>query len=235
MEGSKPCGRSPRAAVVSRRSNQKWKRDVQAWQIREVTITRVLEFEMPFVAPEVLCPESKPEFIDRHRYWLEPKLLDPLTGRRVIAFHSLVIKTPQSTILVDTCSGNDKERPHKTGYHRKRWPYLENLAAAGFSPEKIDFVLCTHLHADHVGWNTRLINGNWVPTFSRARYLLARNEWDYWRGSENRARYTTDPYYEDSVLPIIRGGRWNSSLQSMSSTIGFGSIRPQATRPDMSV
>jgi len=208
---------------------------VQAWQIREVTITRVLEFEMPFVAPEVLCPESKPEFIDRHRYWLEPKLLDPLTGRRVIAFHSLVIKTPQSTILVDTCSGNDKERPHKTGYHRKPWPYLENLAAAGFSPEKIDFVLCTHLHADRVGWNTRLINGNWVPTFSRARYLLARNEWDYWRGSENRARYTTDPYYEDSVLPIIRGGRWNSSLQSMSSTIGFGSIRPQATRPDMSV
>lgn len=176
---------------------------MQKWRIGNVTITRVLEFEMPFVAPAMLYPELIPEIIDRHRSWLEPNLLDPMTGRMTIAFHSVVIRTPQHTILVDTCSGNDKERRHKTGYHRKHWPYLENLAAAGFSPEEIDFVLCTHLHADHVGWNTRLINGSWLPTFPRARYLLARDEWEYWRVSELRSRYTTDPYYEDSILPIV--------------------------------
>jgi glyoxylase-like metal-dependent hydrolase (beta-lactamase superfamily II) len=81
-------------------------------------------------------------------------------------------------------------------------PCLANLAAAGFAPEDIDYVLCTHLHADHVGWNTRLLNGRWVPTFPNARYLFAREEWEYWRVAEWRAAYTTDPYYEDS-LPVI--------------------------------
>jgi glyoxylase-like metal-dependent hydrolase (beta-lactamase superfamily II) len=180
---------------------------MQKWRLGQITIARVLEFEMPFIAPATLYPESTPALINRHRHWLEPNLLDPTTGLLTLAFHSLVIKTPQHTILVDTCSGNDKERPHKTGYHRKRWPYLENLQAAGFSPDDIDFVLCTHLHADHVGWNTRLVDGTWIPTFPRARYLLARQEWEHWRSSELRARYTTDPYYEDSILPVLNCGQ----------------------------
>jgi len=125
----------------------------------------------------------------------------------IFAFHSTVIKTPRATILVDTCSGNDKERPHKLRYHRKNWPYLANLAAAGFAPEDIDYVLCTHLHADHVGWNTRLLDGRWVPTFPNARYLFARAEWEHWRVAEWRAAYTTDPYCEDSLLPIMEGGQ----------------------------
>jgi glyoxylase-like metal-dependent hydrolase (beta-lactamase superfamily II) len=117
-----------------------------------------------------------------------------------------VIRTPHATILVDTCSGNDKERPHKQRYHRKNWPYLANLGAAGLAPEDIDFVLCTHLHADHVGWNTRLVDGRWVPTFPNARYLFARQEWEHWERAELRARYTTDPYYEDSLLPVMERG-----------------------------
>jgi glyoxylase-like metal-dependent hydrolase (beta-lactamase superfamily II) len=132
-----------------------------------------------------------------------------LTGSELLifAFHSTVIKTPRATILVDTCSGNDKERPHKPRYHRKNWPYLANLAGAGFAPEHIDYVLCTHLHADHVGWNTRLLNGRWVPTFPNARYLFAREEWEHWRVAELRAAYTTDPYYEDSLLPVMESGQ----------------------------
>jgi Metallo-beta-lactamase superfamily len=74
--------------------------------------------------------------------------MDPVSGLMIFAFHSTVIKTPRATILVDTCSGNNKERPHKLRYNRKNWPYLSNLAAAGFAPEDIDYVLCTHLHAD---------------------------------------------------------------------------------------
>jgi glyoxylase-like metal-dependent hydrolase (beta-lactamase superfamily II) len=133
--------------------------------------------------------------------------MDPVSGLMIFSFHSTVIKTPRATILVDTCSGNDKERPHKLRYHRKNWPYLANLAAAGFAPDDIDYVLCTHLHADHVGWNTRLLDGRWVPTFPNARYLFAREEWEHWRVAEWRAAYTTDPYYEDSVLPVLESGQ----------------------------
>ena len=180
---------------------------VQTWQVGEVKITRVLEHETPFVPPSVLYPDLTPEIIDRHRSWLEPHLLDPATGKLWIAFHSFVIETRHHTVLVDTCTGNDKTRPHKAGYHMKSWPYLETLASAGFHPDQFDFVLCTHLHADHVGWNTRLLNGRWTPTFPRARYLMARPEWEYWSVNEPRALYTTDPYYEDSIFPVIESGQ----------------------------
>src|SRR6266446_6385458 len=115
------------------------------WRVGAVEITRVLEFEAALFEPAVIHPEASPEIIARHRTWLEPSLMDPASGLLVFAFHSTVIRTPRATILVDTCSGNDKERPHKLRYHRKNWPYLANLVAAGFMPEDIDYVLCTHL------------------------------------------------------------------------------------------
>ena len=177
------------------------------WRAGEIEITRVLEFEAALFEPAVLYPEASPEIIRKHRTWLEPALMEPACGLLMFAFHSTVIKTPRATILVDTCSGNDKERPHKLRYHRKNWPYLANLGAAGFAPEDIDYVLCTHLHADHVGWNTRLLDGRWVPTFPNARYLFARKEWEHWQVGELRASYTTDPYFEDSLLPIIESGQ----------------------------
>jgi glyoxylase-like metal-dependent hydrolase (beta-lactamase superfamily II) len=180
------------------------------WHVGEVEITRVLEFEAALFEPTELYPEASPEIVRRHRSWLEPTLMDPASGLLVFAFHSTVISTPRATILVDTCSGNDKERPHKLRYHRKNWPYLANLAAAGFAPEDIDYVLCTHLHADHVGWNTRLLDGRWVPTFPNARYLFAREEWHHWQVAELRARYTTDPYFEDSLLPIMESDQAES-------------------------
>ncbi len=178
-----------------------------SWRVGEVEITRVLEFEAALFEPAVLYPEASPELVNRHRTWLKPTLMDSASEQLVFAFHSTVIRTPSATILVDTCSGNDKERPHKLRYHRRNWPYLGNLATAGFSPDDIDYVLCTHLHADHVGWNTRLLDGRWVPTFPNARYLFAQDEWDHWQAAELRARYTTDPYYEDSLLPIMESGQ----------------------------
>ena len=180
---------------------------IYRWRIGEIEIARVLEFEAALFEPTVLYPDATHEIIERHRTWLEPTLMDPATGQLIFAFHSIVIKTRRATILVDTCSGNEKERPHKLRYHRKNWPYLANLAAAGFAPEDIDYVLCTHLHADHVGWNTRLIDGRWVPTFPNARYVFARQEWEHWRVAGLRAEYTTDPYYEDSLLPIMESGQ----------------------------
>jgi hypothetical protein len=202
----KPCCRPAKltnSAETDRRSSDQMMTTSTRWRLGEIEITRVLEFEAALFEPAVLYPEATAEIIERHRTWLEPSLMEPASGRLVFAFHSTIIKTPHATILVDTCSGNEKERPHKLRYHRKSWPYLANLAAAGFAPEDVDYVLCTHLHADHVGWNTRLLDGRWVPTFPKAHYLFARTEWEHWRVAELRARYTSDPYYEDSLLPVV--------------------------------
>ena len=177
------------------------------WTFGEIEVDRVLEFEQPLLPPRVLFPTSTAEAVDAHRHWLEPALMDPTSGLLTLSLHSFVVRTRHHTILVDTCSGNDKPRPDKPRYHMKSWPYLENLGAIGVAPEKIDFVMCTHLHADHVGWNTRLVDGRWVPTFANARYLIARAEWDHWKEETNRARYTSDPYPEDSILPVIEAGQ----------------------------
>ncbi len=177
-----------------------------AWRLGDVRIDRVLEFEQPLIAPRTLLPQADDEIVARHRHWLEPDLLDPASGLLVVAFHSFVITTPRSVVLVDTCSGNDRERPGKVRYHRRNWPYLANLAAADISPESVDYVLCTHLHVDHVGWNTQLIDGRWAPTFPNARYLFDRQEWAFWETEYRTGRFTDDPFYEDCILPVIAAG-----------------------------
>lgn len=180
---------------------------MSTWHFGNVRVDRILEFERPLLLPQQLYPSSTNEAIDRHRHWLEPKLLDPSSGLLVIAFHSFLVRSRGMNILVDTCSGNDKPRPQKLRYHMNRWPYLERLAELDVAPEDIDFVLCTHLHVDHVGWNTRLLEGRWVPTFPRAKYLFARLEWECWREHYKTPAFTDDPYYIDSLLPVIETGQ----------------------------
>ena len=179
----------------------------RGWSIGEVRVDRAVEFEQPLLPPSTLLPAVTEEILSRHRSWLEPALLDPETGRLVISFHTFAIRTPRSLILVDTCSGNDRERPRKPRYHRKSWPYLENLARAGVRPEAVDYVLCTHLHVDHVGWNTRLLDGRWVPTFPNARYLFDREEWEFWQAEYRTEGFVDDPFYEDCILPVIAAGQ----------------------------
>ena len=180
---------------------------MNGWRFGEVSVQRVLEFEAFLLPPSELFPASTVEEIDEHRHWLEPHLLDPSSGGLHLAFHSFVIRTRKLVILVDTCGGNDKHRPQKARYHMNRYPYLARLASAGVRPEQVDYVLCTHLHADHVGWNTRLIDGRWVPTFPNAKYLFSRPEWEHWKELKHRQEYTEDPYVEDSVLPVFEAGQ----------------------------
>ncbi len=177
------------------------------WPLGDIAIDRVLEFEGPSLDPFELFPDCTPEAIDGHRHWLEPSLLDPKTGLLILSFHSFVIRTLRHTILVDTCGGNDKSRPQRARYHMKQWPYLENLAAAGVTPEDVDFVFCTHLHVDHVGWNTRLRDGRWVPTFPNARYLFGRREWEYWEGRFRDPEDDEHLHYQDSISPVIAAGQ----------------------------
>jgi glyoxylase-like metal-dependent hydrolase (beta-lactamase superfamily II) len=177
------------------------------FRVGEVEISRVPEFEVPMFEPAFIYPDLPRERLDAHRAWLEPRLLDPATGRLVIAIQAYVVRTRRRTILVDACSGNDKNRPDRPLFHLQQRPWLERLASAGFRPEDIDFVLCTHLHIDHVGWNTRLVRGRWVPTFPRARYLITRTEWEHWQDESHRAAYASDDHIKDSVVPIIEHGQ----------------------------
>jgi len=123
----------------------------------------------------------------------------------ILCFQSYIVRTPHHTILIDSCIGNDKQRPARPKWHMKSDDtYMRGLAAAGVTPADIDYVMCTHLHVDHVGWNTRLENGRWVPTFPKARYVFGKSEYDYW--SEQNAR-TPVPPFGDSVLPVVEANK----------------------------
>ena len=122
-----------------------------------------------------------------------------------LCFQSYIVRTPHHTILVDSCIGNDKPRPLRPKWNMKTDDtYLRALAAAGFSVGDIDYVMCTHLHVDHVGWNTRLENGRWLPTFPNARYVFGKDEFDYW--TEQNAKAEVPPF-ADSVLPVVEAKR----------------------------
>ena len=152
--------------------------------------------------PTWLLPDAAPEAVERHRGWLAPRFLDE-QGRFLQSIHTFVVQAPGLTALVDTCVGNDKDRGGRPPFHMLRTGFLDDLRAAGFPPESIDLVLCTHLHVDHVGWNTRLVAGRWVPTFPRARHLFARREWEHWSAERDEAARRV---MADSVAPIVDAG-----------------------------
>jgi len=172
---------------------------VAAWQVGAVRVTRVVEVEGPSPGT-FLFAEATPERLLQHA-WLQPHFLTP-DGRTLGAIHAFVIESAGRVILVDTCVGNDKARTVKA-WNMRKGRFLEDLAEAGFPRERIDTVLCTHLHVDHVGWNTMLVDGRWVPTFPNARYLFAQREWEHW----SREPPTHDGDVQgDSVRPVVDAG-----------------------------
>ena len=184
---------------------------VTDWTIGTVRVTRVEE-QLGFasVPPEKFFVGFEREVLERHLAWLVPDHYSPEHNRLISSVHSWLIRTPRHTILLDCCAGNHKERPGFARFHQLDTPYLARLRAAGVEPEEIDIVLCTHLHSDHVGWNTMLRDGRWVPTFPNARYLFSRTENDYGDPRRNPAA-DADPQrsnaYRDSVLPVIETGQ----------------------------
>ena len=181
-------------------------------RIGRLQVSAVVERAGP-TRPTFLFPDAVAEAVERHRDCLAPHFLDE-RGRLLQSVHSFVVEAPGLRMLVDTCIGNDKPRT-QAHWHMQRTAYLADLAAAGFPPESIDLVLCTHLHVDHVGWNTRLADGRWVPTFPRARYLFERSEWEYW-AKQDGDEY--GPIIADSVRPIVDAGR--ADLVSSDHRIG---------------
>lgn len=170
------------------------------WQIGDVTITRVVEMELAggtkFILPDATRDACLP------LEWMKPHFMDA-EGNLVMSIHALVVDTGSRRIVVDTCIGNDKQRSIPT-WTNLQTSFLADLEQAGYPRESIDTVLCTHLHVDHVGWNTMLVGGKWVPTFPNARYLLAEKEWTYWDSADD------DPLnagvLDDSVRPVFDAG-----------------------------
>ncbi len=181
---------------------------MQKWTVGDATVTRIEELMGPLFDPVRFFPDFDAEVFEEHREWLYPQHLDAQTGNLISSMHSWLIETPNHKVLVDTCIGNDKDRMPYRNWHRMHSPWLDNLSRAGVSPEQIDYVMCTHLHVDHVGWNTRLDNGRWVPTFPNARYVFAQTEFDFWRAERDREDPETfnavnNKTFDDSVLPIL--------------------------------
>jgi glyoxylase-like metal-dependent hydrolase (beta-lactamase superfamily II) len=174
---------------------------MQSWRIGEVTVTKIVELEVTG-GSRFLLPQATREAIQPIA-WLRPHFADE-DGRLRMSIHTFVVQTPTRRIVVDTCLGNDKQNRRIPHWNDRQGPFLQDLATAGFPPDSIDTVLCTHLHVDHVGWNTMLRDGKWVPTFPRARYLMGRAEYEHWR--DNTAREDMRHILADSVTPILDAG-----------------------------
>jgi glyoxylase-like metal-dependent hydrolase (beta-lactamase superfamily II) len=173
------------------------------FQIGDMTLHRIVEMEMPLRPALEMFPTLSPELLAENRAWLRPAALDA-EDWMLLCFQSYVVRTPHHTILLDACIGNHKERPRPAWNQKTDNAYMTQLAAHGLLVEDIDYVMCSHFHADHVGWNTRLDNGAWVPTFPKARYVFGQTELDHW--TARNAEATVAPF-ADSVLPVIAAGR----------------------------
>jgi len=184
---------------------------IQRWRIGAVTITRVVEAE-GLRAPEYMFRDLTAEIVREHD-WLRPDFATA-EGQLIGSIHAFVIETGKRRIIVDTCVGNDKAR-RMPRWHMLQTAFLDDLASAGYPAERIDTVLCTHLHVDHVGWNTRLAGGRWVPTFPNARYLFGRTEFEHWARGPDPALtgdvpaavaqdvMEADTVFDDSIRPIV--------------------------------
>ncbi|MCZ6473362.1 MAG: MBL fold metallo-hydrolase [SAR324 cluster bacterium] len=175
---------------------------MKALQLGGVEVIRIeemiLAWDLPYLFPELGEADLAP-----HMDWLAPRFFTP-EGKMRLSVHAFVVKTPHHTILVDTCVGNDKERPNPD-FNMLQTDFLGRLKSqAGVTPEQVDYVFCTHFHVDHVGWNTRLVDGRWEPTFPNARYLFHRPEFEYYTGLPKEEQ---QPSLLDSVLPIAEAGK----------------------------
>jgi glyoxylase-like metal-dependent hydrolase (beta-lactamase superfamily II) len=171
------------------------------WRIGAATVTKIVELEVTG-GSRFLLPQATPEAI-LPMGWLQPDFADE-RGRLKMSIHALVVETPRRRIVVDTCLGNDKENRRIPSWNRLQTSFLGDLAAAGYPRETIDTVVCTHLHVDHVGWNTMLVEGRWVPTFPRARYLMGRVEYRHWTTQHEREDMAA--VLADSVTPVWEAG-----------------------------
>ena len=176
---------------------------IRHWRVGDVDIARIVEvygFEDDIT---MLLPDATPRYVQQFG-WLLPHFATP-DGRMIISFQCFVLRSKGRTAMIDTCIGNDRKREFDVFCNLQN-TFLEDLSTAGFPAAEVTDVLCTHLHFDHVGWNTRLVGGKWVPTFPQARYLFGRREWQHWEHLRATGGYHHMDHLQDSIDPVIEAG-----------------------------
>lgn len=177
--------------------------------IGDIRLDRIDEMSGPALDPRMLLPGLPAGAIEQNLDWLAPSFYDTAAEQLILSLHGWVVRTAHSTVLIEACGGNHKERPEYPRVHQLETAWLERLREVGVAPEEIDFVFCSHLHVDHIGWFTNLEDGRWVPTFPNARYLMARREYENW----DPATRTLPPLplqgncFEDCVVPVVETGQ----------------------------
>jgi glyoxylase-like metal-dependent hydrolase (beta-lactamase superfamily II) len=176
----------------------------------EVSVARVMELEGTFATGAIVIPDSDRDTWDAHRGWLAPDHWNPATDEMQGCLQSYLLRSAGRTILIDTGAGNFKDRPYFPSCGGLDTDFLANLARAGARAEDVDVVVCTHLHVDHVGWNTVLVDGEWMPTFPNATYFFAREDVEYWNPAgpfRPKGAWINHNVFEDSVEPVLRAGQ----------------------------
>jgi glyoxylase-like metal-dependent hydrolase (beta-lactamase superfamily II) len=176
---------------------------IRHWQIGDVSIARIVEVNGWEDDITMLLPDADPAFVQSIP-WLRPHFATP-DGKMIISFQCFVLRSQGRVAMIDTCIGNDRQREFPV-FTNMQTTFLEDLVAAGYPHEEITDVLCTHLHFDHVGWNTRLVDGKWVPTFPQARYLFGRREYEHWKHLHETHGYHDLHHMDDSVMPVLDAG-----------------------------
>lgn len=171
------------------------------FRIGDMTVQRIMEMQLEFRLPGEMFPAATPEEVAALAPQFTPWAIHPHSGMAILAIQSYLVRTARHTTLIDTCIGCGKTNtriPSWAGRTDRSW--LKRLGQAGVAPEQVDYVFCTHMHADHSGWNTRLLDGRWVPTFPNAKYIFARTEVEH-------AERAGLPQYAENVLPVIAAGQ----------------------------
>jgi glyoxylase-like metal-dependent hydrolase (beta-lactamase superfamily II) len=189
--------------------SQFWNPHTDSCNVGKITIKRIVDLEFVPFAANLVFPDATQEKIKNLSSTVGMKHFAEKTFDLLLSFHSYLIQTDKYNILVDTCCGNDKDRATRPAWHKRQGPFLDNLKKNGLMASDIDIVLCTHLHADHVGWNTQLIGGKWHPTFSNAQYLFTIKEFEYWKNKNEQNLSEPIMYgsFDDSILPVIASGQ----------------------------
>ena len=178
---------------------------MQTLKIGDVTITSIIERDGPWRKPADMFPAYDAVVGAKHLAGLDPVVFDPASGKMVITYQTFVVKTPKHTVLIDTCTGEDKGHPPPMDFPKQPW--LDNFKKAGLSFESITHVFCTHLHIDHTGWNTMLRNGRWVPTFPNAKYIFHKGEYAHWEAATKEGKNPPGTVWTNNCRPIVEAGQ----------------------------
>lgn len=175
---------------------------VHSFAIGDIRVAKVVEIVEP-TSVRYLYVDKRKEHLEPHLDWLQPHFVNA-EKHILMSIHTFVIRSTHHTIVIDTCIGDDKQNLATSHWNARQSRYLRDLAAVGCAPESVDYVFCTHMHLDHTGWNTRLRDGRWTPTFANARYLFNKREWQHWQDAPNPA---DEAMIQQNILPIIEAGQ----------------------------